>query len=137
MAKKYTYSDWEVKEWAKRYIDGDLTLHGLEGRTGIAHSTIWWNFRHRLMDIDYDLYSKTIKRININKRVAGRGGIASMGGKVVITSKQDLELPDSLRYESRAIKKNLIIWNFKTEEDAIRAARLFMNSGFEVVRRPV
>jgi hypothetical protein len=131
------YTDKEIISWARDYVYDDQTLDRLERRTGIPHSTIWWNFHHTLRDLDYDLYDLTMKRIRVNKHSFGRGGVLELGGKVVITSKQDVELPKSLVYQSRAIKKNLIIWRFKTEEDAIRAARLFMSAGFEVVRRPI
>lgn len=57
----------------------------------------------------------------------------------VITSKE--QMPYLLAWEKyREIaeieeKKNYIVWNFKTEDEAIKATRLFMNIGFEYVQR--
>lgn len=57
-------------------------------------------------------------------------------GKVVITSNEDREIPEEIKtYISRDIKNDIIVWKFKTEAEAIRAAREFMNVGFETVQR--
>lgn len=59
--------------------------------------------------------------------------------KKVITSKE--QMPYMLAWEKyRDVatieeKKDNIVWNFKSEDEAIRATRLFMNIGFEYVRR--
>ena len=59
--------------------------------------------------------------------------------KKVITSKE--QMPYMLAWEKyRDVveieeKKDNIVWNFKSEDEAIRATRLFMNIGFEYVQR--
>lgn len=71
-------------------------------------------------------------------------------GKVVITSKErypydearkrlesdmaDGKINAPFRIRERA---NFVIWEFATEDEAIRYARLFMNLGFEFVQRAV
>lgn len=128
------YTSKEIKHWAKNYIRNDFTLDTLESFLDIPHSTLWWSFQHKLKDIDYDLYRITMKKLKINKSLGGRRPVT---GKVVITSKQNIELPKSFVYDSKDVKKDLIIWRFKTENQAIKAAKVFMNKGFEVVRRIV
>lgn len=134
MARGYKWTDSQIVAWADSYVYEDFTLFGLEEFLGIQHSTIWWCFMNRLEDINPDLYDLVVKRIAINNQIGGR---RKVNGKTVITSKQSIELPKSLRYEEKEVKKNMIIWRFRTEDEAIRAAKTFMNRGFEVVRRPV
>lgn len=62
-------------------------------------------------------------------------------GKVVLTSRER-EVPsgffDAFECECYPdVKKNILVWNFKYEDDAIRAARIFMESGFEYVKRVI
>ena len=70
-------------------------------------------------------------------------------GKVVITSSESTifdkakKLVDS-EYECGVIGKcvvekdrDLIIWRFKVDDEAIRHARIFMNLGFEYVQRVI
>jgi len=59
-----------------------------------------------------------------------------MPGKTVITSREPEKL---VNIKERPIcyveAKDNIIWKFNTEDEAIRAAKQFMNAGFEYVQR--
>lgn len=129
------YTDKEVEAFSYRYIMTDLTLQQLEDKTGIPHSTMWICFQRRLANINYDLYNAVMKKLEINKHIGGKSNMHE--GRTVITSRQSIELPKNFRYAEKEVKKNMIIWRFKTEEDAIKASRKFTNLGFEVVRRPI
>jgi hypothetical protein len=61
-----------------------------------------------------------------------------MSGRTVITSKEPEKLVNmSERPICYVESKDNIIWKFKTEDEAIRAAKQFMNAGFEYVKREV
>lgn len=55
----------------------------------------------------------------------------------VITSNEPdkIVIPDNARPVSYVEARDAIIWKYKTEDEAIRAARAFMNAGFEYVKR--
>jgi hypothetical protein len=61
-----------------------------------------------------------------------------MSGRTVITSNEPEKL---VKLNEKPIcyveSRDNIIWKFKTEDEAIRAAKCFMESGFEYVRREV
>ena len=63
-----------------------------------------------------------------------------MKGKTVITSKESvpyvlaIEKLKDTPYEA-SDKKSMITWTFKTENEAIENANLFMHLGFEYVKR--
>ena len=60
-------------------------------------------------------------------------------GRTVITSKEPskLALVKVTNVTGYVETKDNIVWKFKTEEDAIKAANDFMNAGFEYVRREI
>ena len=62
-----------------------------------------------------------------------------MKGRTVITSKeQSPYLMGWEKYKDVAdidVKETNVLWKFKDEDEAIRAARLFMNLGCEYVQR--
>ena len=63
-----------------------------------------------------------------------------MGGKTVITSKEDaaIENAEKLLKDStykREDKAMMILWKFPSEETAIKNANHFMGYGFEYVQR--
>lgn len=62
----------EVKGWAREYLKKRETLFTLEERLGAPHSTIWWNFIHRLEQIDPDLYTRVMIKLKANKHLGGR-----------------------------------------------------------------
>ena len=129
------YTDKEVEAFSYRYVMTDLTLEQLEAKTGISHSTMWICFQRRLANINFDLYEAVMKKLEINRHVGGKSDMHE--GRTIITSKQDIETPAIRGLIGKEVKKNMIIWRFRTEDDAIRAGRKFMNIGFEVVRRPI
>ena len=54
-------------------------------------------------------------------------------GKIVITSKENRQLPQMrCRVD---VKADVILWTFRTEDEAIRASREFMNLGYTYVQR--
>ena len=58
-----------------------------------------------------------------------------MAGKTVITSKQNYTLSKDIKPISQYEFKDKIVWKFKTEDEAIRASRAFMENNFEYVQR--
>lgn len=62
-----------------------------------------------------------------------------MNGRTIITSKQQgpyLYAWEKYRNTARvSVRADNILWEFTSEDEAIRAARLFMNLGFEYVQR--
>jgi hypothetical protein len=62
-----------------------------------------------------------------------------MKGRTVISSKEQTPyLYAWEKYKDTAdidIKDSMILWKFKDEDEAIRAAKLFMNLGCEYVQR--
>jgi hypothetical protein len=62
-----------------------------------------------------------------------------MKGKTVITSKEQTPyLYAWEKYKDEAdiyVKETNVVWKYKDEDEAIRAAKLFMNLGFEYVQR--
>lgn len=62
-----------------------------------------------------------------------------MKGKTVITSKeQSPYLMGWEKYKDVAdidVKQSMVVWKFKTEDEAYRASQLFMNLGCEYVKR--
>lgn len=72
MAKRYLWTDKEVKGWARKYMVKRATLNSLEASIGVAHSTLWWCFTHRLEDIDLDLYDRVMIKLEANRHIGGR-----------------------------------------------------------------
>ena len=67
------YSEKDIKRWAKKYVaTKKATLFSLEDEIGVSHSTIWWNFQHKLEDIDIDLFETVIGKFAVNKHKGGR-----------------------------------------------------------------
>lgn len=65
------WTDLEVKRWAKCYTSRPrITLMFLENYIGVAHSTLWWCFTHRLQAIDSELYIKAMERLQENKHIS-------------------------------------------------------------------
>lgn len=67
--KSYKYQEHEVLGWANYYAENVTTLMEMEGKYNVSHSTIWWNFIHRLPWLDYELYQKVLSKIESNKLV--------------------------------------------------------------------
>ncbi len=65
--RKVKWSDNQVLEWAKIYIESKISLDNMEKILFIPHSTLWWCFINRLPRIDYKLF-----RI-VNAKLIGRG----------------------------------------------------------------
>ena len=66
--KNYHYTEEEVKNWANIYLSNEQPfLKTMEIEIGIPHSTIWWNFVHRLPNIDISLYLEVLKQFRKNK----------------------------------------------------------------------
>lgn len=57
-----------------------------------------------------------------------------MTGNVVITSKEDLKIPEGIIAQV-VVTQDYLIWSFKTVEMAIEASKKFMEAGFEYVKR--
>jgi len=55
---KVKWSDDQVLEWGKIYIESKISLMNMERDLGISHSTLWWCFVNRLPNIDYCLSQK-------------------------------------------------------------------------------
>lgn len=64
---KARWSDDQVLEWAKIYIESKMSLDKMEKILSIPHSTLWWCFINRLPGIDYKLF-----RV-VNAKLIGRG----------------------------------------------------------------
>lgn len=68
-------------------------------------------------------------------------GQTSMIGKVVITSKEQHPFSQAVKIvgDTASIREgvNYVVWKFKTEDEAIRHSREFMELGFEYVQREV
>ena len=65
----YKHKDREVIKWAELYIARPITFMELEERYDVSHSTIWWNFQHRLPAIDVSLYDRVLEVCDRNKRI--------------------------------------------------------------------
>lgn len=65
--KRKRWTDKEVRAWAKTYIKEKCTIIEVEKIHGVQHSTIWWCFTKRLVDIDSDLYTKVADQLIYNK----------------------------------------------------------------------
>ena len=68
MARRYLWTDKEIKIWAKKYLKKRETLMTLEQSTEVSHSTLWWCFVHRLEGIDPDLYDSVNDKLELNRR---------------------------------------------------------------------
>lgn len=68
MRKKHTrWTDEEVLVWAQMYLETGDTFDILEAEIGVPHSTLWWNFMHRLPRIAPDVYDKVLSLIDKHK----------------------------------------------------------------------
>lgn len=69
----YKWTDKEIKRWAKKYTaTNKATLYSVESDIDVCHSTLWWCFVNRLVDIDKELYDKVMKKLKLNKHKGGR-----------------------------------------------------------------
>lgn len=75
---KQRWSDEDVLNWADLFIDTFKPLVTLEKELGVSHSTIWWNFMHRLEYLDQSKYEDVCILLDLHK---GQGGRPSKGGK--------------------------------------------------------
>ena len=66
------WSDDEVIAWAEEYINTECPLDELEENIGVPHSTLWWNFTHRLERLDPDLADLVQLTFEANKKKRGR-----------------------------------------------------------------
>lgn len=77
--------------------------------------------------------------MNLGVGIWKRGN--SMIGKVVITSKEQHPFSQAVKIvgDTASIREgvNYVVWKFKTEDEAIRHSREFMELGFEYVQREV
>jgi len=64
----YKYSGRDVKKWAHRYLKKNTKLMTLEDEFSVSHSTIWWNFQHRLPELDVALYDSVLEKLDFNTR---------------------------------------------------------------------
>jgi len=61
MKGRYRWTDEQIMDWAFYYIsDATNTLEILETNLGVSHSTAWWCFLNRLVDINESLYNRVI-----------------------------------------------------------------------------
>lgn len=60
------WTNRQVISWAKKYCKGGVTLMDMEANLQVSHSTIWWNFEHRLPILDPNLYSDVRERMDYN-----------------------------------------------------------------------
>lgn len=61
------WTDKEVIGWAEEYVNTQITLEGLEAKIDVSHSTLWWNFVHRLPLLDADLHELVMLTFDSNK----------------------------------------------------------------------
>lgn len=66
---KRKWSDKEVLEWAEIYVSTCKTLNVLEQDLNVSHSTLWWNFMHRLPRLNSALYADVVEMIEIHKNM--------------------------------------------------------------------
>lgn len=66
---KRRWSDKEVLEWAGMYVGTCKTLNVLEQELNVSHSTLWWNFMHRLPKLNAMLYLDVLEMIEIHKEI--------------------------------------------------------------------
>lgn len=69
MGTKRRWHDKDVLEWAEIYVGTCKTLETLEAELKVSHSTLWWNFMHRLPHLDSTLYANVIEMIAIHKEI--------------------------------------------------------------------
>lgn len=65
--KRYKYTEEEVLEWARVYLDNH-SLKGVEKLSRVPDATICWSFHHRLWQINIDLYYKVICQLTVNSK---------------------------------------------------------------------
>lgn len=58
-----------------------------------------------------------------------------MRGNMVITSNEDKTIKGCMMVRKIESAGNYILWTFSNEDAAYRAVKIFINSGFEFVRR--
>lgn len=58
-----------------------------------------------------------------------------MRGNMVITSNEDKVIKGNMVIQKIESAGNYILWTFSNEDAAYRAVKIFINSGFEFVRR--
>ena len=66
---KQRWSDTDVLYWAQVYVETFESLTVLEKMLGVSHSTIYWNFMHRLEYLDSALYDDVCILIQLHKEV--------------------------------------------------------------------
>lgn len=62
------WTDEEVEDWAKCYSETGDALMVMENNLQVSHSTLWWCFRHRLENINHELYNKVIIKLGRFKK---------------------------------------------------------------------
>lgn len=68
MVTKRRWKDSDVLAWATYYLSHNVVLIDMERIFGVSHSTIWWNFQHRLPKLDVTMYDLVLERLDQNKR---------------------------------------------------------------------
>ena len=66
---KQRWTDKEVITWAEIYVNTCKTLDVLEQELKVPHSTLWWNFMHRLPRLNGALYADVVEMIEIHKNM--------------------------------------------------------------------
>lgn len=68
------WTDKEVLEWATEYVNTKSTIEELEEKLKVSHSTISWNFIHRLPRLDRELYELVMLTMEANLMHKGPQG---------------------------------------------------------------
>lgn len=65
MGRHNYWADEEIINWASYYVASPFnTVLTVEADLGVSHSTVWWCFVHRLIDIDKRLYSRVMSQMD-------------------------------------------------------------------------
>ena len=59
-----------------------------------------------------------------------------MNGRTVITSKENLKIPASIKTAKVFVHQTKLEWKFKSRLEAIEASKAFAEAGFTYVYRP-